>query len=113
MLLAQTPERIYNPVIDPKIGQGKGITIINLLIKNFIAIAFIAGAVVALFFLISGAIGWITSGGDRENLQRSQKKITSALIGLFILFSLYAIIKLVGGILKIDLLKLTLPIIGE
>lgn len=111
--MASTSEGIYNPVINPKIGQGKGSEIINLLINNFITIAFIAGVIVAFFFLISGAISWITSGGDKENLQKSQKKITSALVGLFVLFSLYAIIRLFGDILGIDLLKLTLPIIGE
>jgi len=113
MLLAQTSEGIRNPVINPRVGQGEGIAIINLLINNFITTAFIVGVVVALFFLISGAIGWITSGGDKESLQKSQKKITSALIGLFVLFCLYAIIRLVGDILGINLLKLTLPIISE
>jgi len=104
---------VCQPPWAPKIGQGKGSEIINLLINNFITTAFIVGVVVALFFLISGAIGWITSGGDKESLQKSQKKITSALIGLFVLFCLYAIIRLAGDILGINLLKLTLPIISE
>jgi len=111
--MTSTPKGIYNPVINPKISQGKGSEIINLLIKNFITIAFIGGAILAFFFLVSGAIGWITSGGDKENLQKSQKKITAALIGLFVLFSLYAIIRLIGDILGIDLLSITLPTIGE
>jgi hypothetical protein len=83
------------------------------LIKNFITLAFIIGVVVCFFFLIFGGVEWITTGGDKERLQKSQKKIVNALGGLFILFCLYAIIKLVGGVLGINLLELTIPIIGE
>ena len=105
---AAIPEGIYNPAINGRIGQGNGVVTINTFLNNFITIAFIAGGIITLFFLISGGIGWITSGGDKEKLAGAQKKITHAVIGLLLLFSVFAILKLVGAILGINLLTIDL-----
>lgn len=106
-------EGIYNPVIDPLVGRGEGVKIIQLFINNFITLALVIGAIVAFALFFIGAINWITSGGDREKLQAAQKKVTNAIIGLVVLFAIYAIIRFIGSVLGIDLLTLPLPIIGE
>lgn len=59
--------------------------------------------------MLVGGIGWISGGGDKARLESAQKQITHSLIGLAILFSVFAIIKLVGSLFGIDLLKITLP----
>jgi hypothetical protein len=106
-----TPTGIYNPAISSQIGQGKGTEIIQTLLKNSLTLAFIIGTIVALFFLINGAISWISSGGDKEKMHKAQGKITGAVIGLFAFFCLYAILRFISEFFGIDLLILKLPII--
>jgi hypothetical protein len=65
--------------------------IISNIINLFLVIAF----VVFLFLLLLGGIQWITSGGDKESLARARGKITSAIIGIIIVISTWAILNLV------------------
>lgn len=57
-------------------------------IKTFFIIAGLA----ALLYLLLGALAWVTSGGDKEAVQKAQQKIQSAVIGLIILVAALAII---------------------
>jgi len=54
----------------------------------------VLSALVAFLFLILGGIKWITSGGDKESTAKAQGTITAALIGLAVVFSAWAILKL-------------------
>lgn len=56
-----------------------------------IRIFFIIGGLVALLFLLLGALAWITSGGDKENISKAQSKITSAIIGVLLIVVVLAI----------------------
>jgi hypothetical protein len=47
-----------------------------------------------LFYLISGAIEWITSGGEKGKTEAARNKITTAVIGLVVLAATYAIFTL-------------------
>ena len=59
-----------------------------------------------VFMLITGAIQWIASDGDKGTLETSRTKIVHAIIGLIILFSVFAIIKLIQGLFGISILTL-------
>jgi len=61
--------------------------------------------------LLWGGIQWITAGGDKEAAQNAQKRLTSALVGLMIVFSTFAIIYLVESVFGISVLELTIPVI--
>ncbi len=50
-----------------------------------------------VFTLITGAIGIITSGGDKSSLESSKKKISSGLIGLVVTIFSVMIIRLFGS----------------
>ena len=65
------------------------------LARNIITIVFIVAAVMTLFYLIMGAINWISSGGDKGKVEDARNKITSAVIGLLILAAAWAIYQLV------------------
>lgn len=69
----------------------------------------IASALAAFFFLLIGGIQWILAGGDKEGTEKARKKITSALIGLAIVFSAYAIAFLVDSVFNISILNFTIP----
>ena len=105
---ASLSQGIINPAINAKVGQGDGVFIINTFLNNFISIAFIIGGLVTFFFLITGGLGWITSGGDKEKMSKAQGRITQAVIGLALLLSVFAIAKLLGAIFGINLLTIDL-----
>lgn len=107
-LLAQ----ITNPVLPPGLGQGpkeQGATAIGLLISNLIAGMLIFAFVLAFIYLITGAFHWITSGGDKANLENARNKIIHAIIGLIIIAAAWAIIILTGQFLGLDFTKLPIP----
>ncbi len=102
-LLAQvTP---IAPATSYPAGVG-GVAFLQNFLSAFLIMSFILGIVAFLFFLLSGGIDWITSGGDKANTEKAKNKISNALIGLFILLSLYAFIDLfVGRIFNLNLLS--------
>ena len=78
-------------------------TIINVLLGG--------AGIVAFIFLLWGGLQWILAGGDKEGTEKARKKITSALIGLAIVFSAYALLFLVRAFFGIDLIQLNLQAI--
>lgn len=104
---------ITNPAIDPKIGTPvlPDTGIVTLFIVNFIRLGFIIGAVIFVFMLIMGSLEYISAGGEKEKVGNAQKRITQALIGIAILFSLFAITSVVRIIFGINILQLDVPVI--
>jgi hypothetical protein len=62
--------------------------ILTFIIRAFFVIAGLA----ALFFLLLGAFGWVTSGGDEEAVGAARSKITAAVIGVILIVVVLAII---------------------
>lgn len=98
-------EVITNPALG-NLSSNSGIEFFQKLIPSLIGLAFVAGVIVFFFMLLLGAIQWMTSGGDKGNMEIARGRITSALIGIIILFSVFAIIKLVEGFFGISILAL-------
>ena len=91
---------------DPKLKSGSelpggGLTDFQSIIRWGTTVLIIGAVVLALFFLIWGGIGWITSGGNKEKLASSQKKIVYSLIGLIISLGSFFIINFVGHLFGI------------
>ena len=106
--LAVLAQGITNPALDPSIRSLTGEGFLQNLLPRLIGVAFIIGAVVFLFVMIIGAIQWMTSGGDKAAIEMARGKIINALVGIFILFSLFAVFTLVGEFFGINLLQLDL-----
>ena len=106
--------RITNPALSESIRDMEGISFIDILVSNLVTLFFIAAAIVALFFLVTGGIKWVTSGGDREGTAKARETVTAAIIGLVIIFSVYAILRLISLFFGIDLIHLNLePLVLE
>lgn len=75
----------------------------RLFIAQLIDIFLIGGSITFMFMLIVGAIQWISSGGDKAGLESAKSKVSHALIGIFILFSVYAILNLLETFFSISL----------
>jgi len=56
-----------------------------------IRLLFIVAGLAALLYLLLGAIAWITSGGNKENVESARNKIMHAVIGLILIFVVLAV----------------------
>jgi len=55
-----------------------------------IRLVFVLASVFVIYGLIFGALEWIQSGGEKEKVEKARKRITSAIVGLVILFLVFA-----------------------
>lgn len=65
------------------------------LIGQVINFAFIIAIIIALIFLIYGGIKWITSGGEKTDVEGARNHVIAAVVGLIIVFLSYVIINIV------------------
>lgn len=68
--------------------------------------------VTAFIFLLLGGVQWITSGGDKDSAEKAKKKITTALIGLAVCFSAYAIMFIIRALFGVNLIDFTINNLG-
>jgi len=109
-------ERIENPLLrgllkSPNAEEAATIfkdNIIGGVIGIFITIA-------VVFFIVQfllGGISWMMSDGDENKVKQARDKIRDTLIGLVIVFSIFAIIKLMGYLFGItELENLGIPLV--
>jgi Type IV secretion system pilin len=97
---------ITNPALGNTLQSLNGVSFLQTLLPNMIGLAFVIAAVVFFFMLLIGAIQWIASGGDKGALENARGKISSALVGIIVLFSIFAIIKFVESFFGISILAL-------
>ncbi len=64
--------------------------------------------VLAFLYLLWGGIQWITAGGDKDALDKARKRITQALIGLAIVFSVYALLYIIRVLFGINLIQVVI-----
>lgn len=97
---------ITNPALSSTLQNRPGAEFFKSLLPAFISFAFIAAVVIFFFTALIGAIRWITSGGDKTAVEAARGTITNAIIGLFVTFSLYAIIKIIEQFFGISILTI-------
>lgn len=97
---------ITNPALGDNLQNLEGASFFDRLLSTGITLFFIVGGIVFLIMLISGGVQWITAAGNKDQLEGAQKRITNALIGIVVLFSVYAIVRLVGSIFGINILTI-------
>ncbi len=94
------------PLADPK--GSTGIEIFSNFISSIIGLMTIIAIIWFVFTFITGAIGIISSGGDKNSMESAKKKITTGIIGLVVVIAAIFIIKLIGFLLGItDILNIT------
>jgi hypothetical protein len=98
-VLAQS---IENPALGGLEGLS-GAQFFNNLIPALVSLGLVIGAVVFIFYFLTGAISWISSGGDKMKIEQARSKLTTALIGLIILLCFIAIISLLEAFFGIGL----------
>lgn len=81
---------------------------LSSLISGAISLILVAAALVFFFMLVAGGIKWMMAGGDKEKAGEARSQLTSALIGLLIIFAAWAIMNLMGTLFGVNLTDLQL-----
>ena len=68
------------------------------IVGTFIEAVFVIAIVIALGYLIYGAIRWIMSQGDKSKVADARNHIIAAVIGLVIVFLSYFVINIIVGL---------------
>lgn len=72
---------------------------IGQVLGNFAQLFFIIAAIIAVIYLIYGGIKWITSKGDKTEVESARNHIVAAITGLIVVFLAFFIINFVLGFL--------------
>lgn len=101
-------QKIINPGLSANLQALNGSGFFARFFPMLTTVFFIVGAIIFVFVFLIGGIQWINAGGDKVQLQSARDKITQAVIGIFILLSLFAIINLIEIFFGTDLTYFTL-----
>lgn len=102
--------QIDNPIarnLSPK-TSGQGIQLFGSLIQKIVGVLFFIGALFFFFQFLLGAIKWITSGGDKTQVEAARNQISHAAIGLLVLFAIFVIVKIIETVFSVCILFIDL-----
>lgn len=71
---------------------GFSIPTIGELLTFVIRAFFVIAGIMALLYLLLGALAWITSGGDKAGVENARNKIQAAIVGVLMIVIVLAII---------------------
>ena len=87
-------------------GGGDAPTIFASFISTIVGFLTIISFIYFVVSLFSGALGIITSGGDKGRLESARSRITSGLVGLVVVIAAIFIIDLIGSLFGIPILNI-------
>lgn len=73
-------------------GLGFAIPTIGDLLTFVIRAFFTVAGIMALLYLLLGALAWITSGGSKEGVEKAREKIQAAIVGVLMIVIVLAIV---------------------
>lgn len=79
-------------------------------VQGAINILLVAAGLIAFIWLLVGGIQWIMAGGDKEGTEKARKRITAALIGLAIVFSVFALLRILEQVFGVNLMNFQLNV---
>lgn len=99
---------IINPTIGESLQRMVGVRFFDSLFSTLVTVLLIAGGVIFVFMLILGGIQWIMAGGDSKAVEAASGRLRTALIGIILLFSVYAIVSLVESVFGVSILSINI-----
>ena len=79
------------------------------ILQTGLNLLFYGAAILAVIFIITSGIGWITSSGDPAKISAAKKKLLYSIIGLLIVAGAFLVFNVVGSVLNKDLNTLLSP----
>lgn len=98
--------QIKNPALGPTLTNWSGEQFFSGFLPAVVGLAVLIGLLVFVFALIIGAIKWTSSGGDKTAIEDARKQISNALLGVIILLSVFALIKVIESFFGINILSI-------
>lgn len=86
-----------------KVSLGFHIPDITEILTFILRFFFIIAGLVALLYLLLGALNWITSGGNKENVEKAREKIQAAVVGILVIFAVLAVVIIIENAFGIGL----------
>lgn len=81
---------------------------VNSLLNNVVPNIFVAAGIIIFFMILLGGYKIIIGGSDTHSMDEGKKVITSAIMGLGVMFASYWIIQIIQVLTGIPILKSTL-----
>lgn len=81
-------------------------TTFNGVLSAGIGIITIVAFIWFLYLLVTGAISYMTAGGDKAKIEEAKQKLFTALIGLILVISAVFLVQLIGWLFGIDILNI-------
>jgi len=78
-------------------------------ISGGLRIVMVVAALICFVYIIWGGIEWMTSGGEKTAVAAAKSKLTAALIGLLVVLSAWAIVKLLEYLFGFKILQFEFP----
>ena len=85
-LLAQATVKV------DEVALGFKIPTLSTLLTFAIRAFFVVAGLMALLYLLLGALSLVTSGGNKENVDKARDKITNAVIGVIMIVAVLAVV---------------------
>lgn len=82
-------------------------------IKNIVVFFVMLAVVIALVYLLYGGIKWITSHGDKTQVEEARNHIMAAIIGLIVVFLAIFLLSIILAAFGVDFTDLKIPVIGS
>lgn len=103
---------IFNPAIPAEGPDTNPNVVFGNLISTLLGAVIIIAFLLSLIYFIQGALSWITAGGDKQQLEGARGKITSGIIGLVVVGSVWGVMLIVSSILGFTFPKFIFPTLG-
>ncbi|PJA51037.1 hypothetical protein CO168_01965 [Candidatus Shapirobacteria bacterium CG_4_9_14_3_um_filter_36_12] len=96
---------ICNPVLKNCVSSTNPTQYTNNVLSAVISLFFIVGIIYFFWHLIFAGYHLIGSDGDPKKFETAKNELTYSVLGLIVIFSIFAILKFVGVVLGIQGLK--------
>ncbi|MFA7676057.1 MAG: hypothetical protein WCY28_01440 [Candidatus Shapirobacteria bacterium] len=93
---------VNNPVLKNQNISNNSTGYMNSVIQSLISVLFIFGLIYFVYHFILAGYKMISSQGDPKKYEEAQHALLYSLIGIAIIFSVFALLRLIGNLFGID-----------
>ena len=84
-------------------------TDLGQLISSTVTFVLVISLLITFAYLVWGGIQWITSGGDKAAVEAARNRIQAAILGLFIVFGSWAVMKIIAQFFGVNFPNISFP----
>lgn len=95
---------ITNKMLGDSLQGLTGVEFFGKLLPTLVGIVLVIGFIIFLFMMLIGGIKWTSSGGDKAQLESARATVIHGVIGVIVLISVFAIVKLIEAIFGVNIL---------